>query len=303
MLATQRRFPGPMGRWTCNKRRHVSIAALVCCVLATVVACMFAGDSSRSFFAARGGQGENDAKRADSKRKRRVFSRSASAAAPLDGMGQAAPDDASSKSSPKLGPLKVASSAIGVLKPVFAAAAKLQAGSYDRAAMREEIQAQVNSAPVVVYTYSLSPFCSEATKLLDSIGARYKEVVLGPEWFAMLGDEASAKRAELGALFGRTSLPHIFIGGRSIGGLAEGSPGLVPLLESGDLVPALKQVGAMPDEGPFGFFLLNDAPKQRCFGDGFCDTATLDTADDDVGLTPIIVFALIIGTFLYFSLS
>ena len=150
-----------------------------------------------------------------------------------------------SATSPLLAPLKVASLGMGLLKPIFAAEAKLQALGYDEEEIRAKISEDVKSAPVVVYTYGLSPFCTEATKLLDSLGAQYKEIQLAPEWFLMLG-ESAAKRAELGAMYGRalaapgkarvsfseallhppptlgTSMPHIFIGGESIGGLMEG---------------------------------------------------------------------------------
>lgn len=173
-----------------------------------------------------------------------------------------------------LEPLKLASVGMGLLKPVFAAEAQLQAGGYDREATRAALKEEAKSAPVVVYTYSLSPFCTEATKLLDSLGAEYKEVVLAPEWFLMLG-EGAAKRAELAKLFGRSSMPHIFIGGRSIGGLTEGEPGLLPLYEAGELEATLKQVGALPAEDtPFGFFLYSgDKPKVKCYGSDFCEPA------------------------------
>jgi len=131
-------------------------------------------------------------------------------------------------------PLRAASGGMSLLKPIFAAEAKLQAGSYDPEEIRALIQADANSAPVVLYTYSLSPFSSEATRLLEEAGVEYKEIELAPEWFLMLGEPAQ-KRAELGAMTGRTSLPHIFINGESIGGLYDGTPGLVPLIESGEL--------------------------------------------------------------------
>ena len=153
-----------------------------------------------------------------------------------------APEDAGD--SALLAPLKVASMGMGLLKPVFAAEAKLQALAYDEEEIRAKIAADVKSAPVVVYTYSLSPFCTEATKLLDALGAEYKEIQLAPEWFLMLGENA-AKRAELGELYGRTSMPHIFIGGQSIGGLMDG-PGLVPLYESGELQEKLRAAGSLP---------------------------------------------------------
>jgi len=157
-----------------------------------------------------------------------------------------------SATSPLLAPLKVASLGMGLLKPIFAAEAKLQALGYDEEEIRAKISEDVKSAPVVVYTYGLSPFCTEATKLLDSLGAQYKEIQLAPEWFLMLG-ESAAKRAELGAMYGRTSMPHIFIGGESIGGLMEG-PGLVPLYESGELTAKLQAAGALPSEDAISSF-------------------------------------------------
>lgn len=131
------------------------------------------------------------------------------------------------------------------LKPIYALEAPVQAGDYDKAAVRARIDSEVKSSPVVVYSYSLSPFCSEAKSLLDSLGARYKTIELAPEWLPGLATvEAVQVRAELGALTGQTSMPHVFIGGKSIGGLFTGTPGLVPLLESGELVAQLKAVGA-----------------------------------------------------------
>ena len=49
---------------------------------------------------------------------------------------------------------------------------------------------------MVVYTYGLSPFSSEALALLDGTGATYRSIELGPEWF-LLNGRASAKRTEL----------------------------------------------------------------------------------------------------------
>eukprot|EP00933_Yihiella_yeosuensis_P010416 TRINITY_DN116933_c0_g1_i1.p1 TRINITY_DN116933_c0_g1~~TRINITY_DN116933_c0_g1_i1.p1 ORF type:complete len:283 (+),score=41.84 TRINITY_DN116933_c0_g1_i1:93-941(+) len=158
-------------------------------------------------------------------------------------------------------PLKLASSLMNVLKPFFSWQAQLQAGSYDRSKLRSLLEAEVKSAPVVIYTYSSSPFSIEAKNLLASLGADYKEISLGAEWF-VASPESAAKRAELGSMYGRTSLPQIFIGGRDIGGLVEGTPGLLPLSESGELLPALQQAGALPDDGLFGFFLYSGEHRE-----------------------------------------
>ena len=44
---------------------------------------------------------------------------------------------------------------------------------------------------------------------------------------------------------GQTSMPHVFIGGKSIGGLATGTPGLNALLKSGELRQRLSDAGAL----------------------------------------------------------
>ena len=63
-------------------------------------------------------------------------------------------------------PLNIAGKGMSLLGPVFSIEADLQAlalnlGSYDEADVQAEIQQTINSAPVVVYTYGLSPFSTE----------------------------------------------------------------------------------------------------------------------------------------------
>ena len=53
--------------------------------------------------------------------------------------------------------------------------------------------------------------------------------------------DGAALVAELGAATGRTSIPHIFIGGRSIGGFNDGTPGLRPLIASGEFEGAVSE--------------------------------------------------------------
>lgn len=141
-----------------------------------------------------------------------------------------------------------------LLKPVYKKLAPVQVGSYNEdkllykdeiAKAKAEIEKEVSSDTVVVYTYSLSPFCTEATKLLDSLGVTYKEISLGSEWIPGLISEP-AKRAALGEMTGQTSLPHVFIGGESIGGLFSGAPGLVPSLEEGALLTKIETAKNLP---------------------------------------------------------
>lgn len=143
--------------------------------------------------------------------------------------------------------LGVASQGMGLIKPIFGLEAKLQAqvlgSDSDRAAAQSRLAADT-TAPVVVYTYALSPFSTECIKFLDETGCTYKKIELGLEWFA-LGGEGSCLRAELLERTGMSSLPHVFIGGESVGGLYSGSPGLVALKKSGKLVPMLRKAGAL----------------------------------------------------------
>ncbi|KAK7249860.1 hypothetical protein SO694_00005230 [Aureococcus anophagefferens] len=110
--------------------------------------------------------------------------------------------------------LETAGKLVTVLKPLYGFEAPLQAGAYDRAAVRARIERDVRSGPVVVYSYTLSPFCTEAKALLAAQGAK-------------------------------TSMPHVFIGGASIGGLASGTPGLKALLRDGSLRDKLEAAGAL----------------------------------------------------------
>ena len=136
-----------------------------------------------------------------------------------------------------------------LLKPIFKILAPLQAGSgqsdksqyeLDIRKAKREIEEETESNSVVLYTYELSPFCTQATAILDDVGIPYKEVSLGLEWLPGLIDSngGSQKRAALGEMTGQTSMPHIFVNQRSIGGLYTGTPGLIQSLQNGELSPA-----------------------------------------------------------------
>ena len=136
------------------------------------------------------------------------------------------------------------------LAPIFNVEADLQAavtnlGSYDEDEVRAQIASTVSGAPVVIYTYGLSPFSTEAVATLESTGCKLEVVELGAEWFA-LGAKGSATRVELRKLYGQGSLPHIFIGGEWVGGLATGAEGgLNGLVERDELVPMLRKAKAV----------------------------------------------------------
>lgn len=146
--------------------------------------------------------------------------------------------------------LKLAGKGMSLLKPIFDVEAEVQAlvlnlGSYDADEVRADIEATARSAPVVVYSYPLSPFSAQALATLRSTGADVREVALGPEWF-LLGPRASATRVELRKMYGQGSLPHVFIGGQWIGGLATGADGgLAGVVERDELVPMLRKARAL----------------------------------------------------------
>lgn len=154
--------------------------------------------------------------------------------------------------------IKVAAQAMTFLKPVFAAEAKLQAsllgGNTDSAALAKEIQTNKKNNKVLIYTYGLSPFSSEALSILEGTGYDYTTIELGAEWF-LLGGEESKTRVLLSEEVesGATSLPKVFIGGSCVGGCAE----LSTLAETGVLEGLLKKSGASKKGEPkkaFTFF-------------------------------------------------
>ncbi|GAB5363288.1 hypothetical protein AAMO2058_000870700 [Amorphochlora amoebiformis] len=142
--------------------------------------------------------------------------------------------------------LKLANPVTGMIKPLMSSMSKVQAGTYDEDATEELINREVTSSPVVVFSYGLSPFCTKAIEILRNAGANPKVVDMGAEWLpGLISTEGAAIRAQLGKMTGRTSMPHIYIGGKNIGGLVDGTPGLLQLAESGELETQLKNVGAI----------------------------------------------------------
>lgn len=143
--------------------------------------------------------------------------------------------------------VKVLSSGMGLIKPLFVAEAQVQAAvlggiaGVSDADVEEEINAAKDANPVLIYTYGLSPFSTEALALLDSTGYAYTKVELGLEWFA-LGGRGSRTRTVLGSMVenGATSLPKIFIGGAPLGG-ASGYSALAEAAESGELDELLQK--------------------------------------------------------------
>lgn len=140
--------------------------------------------------------------------------------------------------------IKAMAQGMNVLKPIFGAEAQLQAAvlgkltKVDETKVLEDIETTINQNKIVIYTYSLSPFSTEAVRILKEVGYDFKQVELGAEWF-LLGGEESVARVTLSKMVdnGATSLPKIFIGGECIGGCSE----LAALVESGEFDTLLKQ--------------------------------------------------------------
>jgi len=137
----------------------------------------------------------------------------------------------------------ISNNVMSLAKPVFGFLAPLQAGEKDadsnfQTNLKEAIQAikeETSTDAVVVYTYELSPFSSETKNVLDRLNVDYKEISLGKEWLpGLIAEGGAIKRAALLEMTGQSSLPHIFINGKAIGGLFSGSPGLLSTLKNGD---------------------------------------------------------------------
>ena len=111
------------------------------------------------------------------------------------------------------------------------------AGEYDVAKTRETLRQLLASDDVVIFSATYCPFSLAAKRTLQDLGIPYHAF----EW--NLREDGSALVAELGALTGRTSIPHIWVDGEYIGGFNDGipgtAPGLRPLIASGGLFTAL----------------------------------------------------------------
>lgn len=132
--------------------------------------------------------------------------------------------------------IKAMANGMNLLKPAFVAEANLQAkilgSSEDAVEVAKEIETELKRKPIVIYTYALSPFSSEALAILDSTGYDFEQIELGAEWF-LLGGKNSVKRVLLSLELdsGATSLPKVFVNGKCLGGCAE----LAEAVESGTL--------------------------------------------------------------------
>jgi glutaredoxin 3 len=102
-------------------------------------------------------------------------------------------------------------------------------GDYDADQVNRFIDSFVDQNSVAVFSFTTCPFCRRAKDALDGQGIEYASVELDE----LEGNRGNEIRAQLGRRFRRTSVPAIFVKGRFVGGCNDGSPGLIPLLESG----------------------------------------------------------------------
>jgi len=115
--------------------------------------------------------------------------------------------------------------------------AKAIAGNYDEAQVTAEVDGLIANNPVMLFSFSTCPFCAKAK---DELNAR------GVEFEALELDQIANGypiRAVLAEKTNRTSVPSIFIAGEYIGGCNDGTPGLMPLINAGELEPKLKAAG------------------------------------------------------------
>jgi glutaredoxin 3 len=84
------------------------------------------------------------------------------------------------------------------------------------------------SAPVLIYSTRVCPYCVRAKALLDAKHVNYTEVLV---------DQDPEKRAEMIQKSGRRTVPQIFVGTHHVGGFDD----LYRLERSGGLDPLLAQ--------------------------------------------------------------
>lgn len=127
--------------------------------------------------------------------------------------------------------------------------ADIIAGDYDEEEVRQKIDTFITShdknknapiamfsftknknPPIAMFSFTTCPFCRRAKDALDERGIAYQVIELDD----LEGNQGNEIRAQLGKITTRTSVPSIFVRGQYIGGCNDG-PGLMPLMESGEL--------------------------------------------------------------------
>lgn len=110
----------------------------------------------------------------------------------------------------------------------------LAGSSYDPEASVAEVKRLIASDDVVVFSATYCPFSAAAKAALRAEGVPFTAI----EWNTTPGGGGFAPA--LATLTGRSSIPHVFIGGESVGGCNDGTPGIRPLIASGHLDEVLE---------------------------------------------------------------
>lgn len=105
-----------------------------------------------------------------------------------------------------------------------------RAGEFQRSSIEEAIRDCVAAHTVVIFSFSACPWCVKAKATLTHLGVAYHSVELDD-----LGEDGPRVQSVLADLTSRTSMPCIYIRGTCIGGCMDGTPGLIPLIETGKL--------------------------------------------------------------------
>jgi len=116
--------------------------------------------------------------------------------------------------------------------------ADIVAGEYDEEKIEAFTKDFISNAEtpatgvsVAMFSFTTCPFCRGAKDYFDKEGIKYVSMELD-ELDGNIGNEV---RSTLGKMTRRTSVPAIFVKGKAIGGLNDGTPGLMPMVESGEL--------------------------------------------------------------------
>ena len=116
---------------------------------------------------------------------------------------------------------------------------QMAGGEYDPVAAKAMLAELVANDDVVVFSATYCPFSAAAKAALRTEGVPF----VAHEWNTM--SHGASLVAALGDVYGRTSIPQVFIGGVNIGGCNDGGPGIRPLIAgaSGGLDLALERCG------------------------------------------------------------
>jgi glutaredoxin 3 len=102
---------------------------------------------------------------------------------------------------------------------------------YNTTLVQHTIQQFIQSDDIVMFSFTTCPFCRKAKDLLDEKHIIYRVMELD----TLPNNQGNEIRAELGKLTKRTSVPSIFINQIYIGGCNDDNPGLVSLIQNGEL--------------------------------------------------------------------